>query len=144
MYSNWGYWSSPFCCCCCCLFAQALTAVLNSSQRAEPQNKTYLAGFIARAVAKVSKGRVSFCCSLQWRPWQRNDVVMQDLLTLKMVCPLFDQGAHHPTILVLLQALTALLGEVRLLTLVTPYQLAAFSSVQLYRICGIVLTARLQ
>lgn len=29
------------------------------------------------------------------------------------VAPAFDQGAHHPTILVVLQAMVALIGEVR-------------------------------
>ena len=29
------------------------------------------------------------------------------------VAPTFDQGAHHPTVLVVLQAMVALIGEVR-------------------------------
>ena len=37
----------------------------------------------------------------------------QDVLTFGVVAPLFDQGAHHPTVLVVLQAITSLLGEVR-------------------------------
>lgn len=65
---------------------QTFTTALNSSQHKGTQSKTYLAGFIARALA-------------------------QDVLTFKMVAPLFDQGAHHPTVLVVLQALTSLLGE---------------------------------
>jgi len=131
---------------------QALTAVLNSSQGAEPQNKTYLAGFIARAVAKVGKGKGegSQCNvtldiatvameTFMIMYWMH---VMQDLLTLKMVCPLFDQGAHHPTVLVLLQALTALLGEVRLLILATPYRLceilvASSGSISFVDLCQI-------
>ena len=35
-------------------------------------------------------------------------------MTLKEVAATFEQGAHHPTILVLLQALLSLIGEVNI------------------------------
>jgi len=38
--------------------------------------------------------------------------ISQDMVSFSEVAPAFDQGAHHPTILVVLQAMVALIGEV--------------------------------
>lgn len=38
--------------------------------------------------------------------------LLKDVVTLREVATTFDQGAHHPTMLVILQALVALMGEV--------------------------------
>ena len=37
---------------------------------------------------------------------------LKGVVTLRKVATMFDQGAHHPTMLVVLQALLALIGEV--------------------------------
>ena len=37
---------------------------------------------------------------------------LKGVVTLREVATMFDQGAHHPTMLVILQALLALIGEV--------------------------------
>lgn len=38
---------------------------------------------------------------------------LKGVVTLREVATIFDQGAHHPTMLVVLQALVALIGEVK-------------------------------
>jgi translation initiation factor 4G len=71
-------------------FTKAFDTVMTSSTNREadvPQCKTYMAGYAARAIAK-------------------------GVVTLREVATMFDQGAHHPTMLVILQALLALIGEV--------------------------------
>ena len=36
----------------------------------------------------------------------------QEMVSFSDIAPTFDQGAHHPTVLVVLQAMAALIGEV--------------------------------
>lgn len=70
-------------------FLQAFNSIMASISDYEsdlPQCKTYIAGFVARAIAK-------------------------NMVTLAEVAPTFSQGAYHPTVLVLLQALSAIVGE---------------------------------
>lgn len=38
---------------------------------------------------------------------------LKGVVTLREVATTFDQGAHHPTMLVVLQALVAIIGEVK-------------------------------
>ncbi|XP_064400666.1 eukaryotic translation initiation factor 4 gamma 2-like isoform X1 [Halichondria panicea] len=70
-------------------FLQAVGKVLSSAGDYEtslPQYKTYLAGFMARAIA-------------------------HDVVEFGAIATTFEHGAHHPTLLVVLQALTTLVGE---------------------------------
>ena len=46
--------------------------------------------------------------------------ISQEMVSFSDVAPTFDQGAHHPTVLVVLQAMVALIGEVRAYLLPCP------------------------
>jgi translation initiation factor 4G len=86
-------------------FTKAFDTVMTSSTNREadvPQCKTYMAGYAARAIAK-------------------------GVVTLREVATMFDQGAHHPTMLVILQALLALIGEEKLYNMFTESKLTVTS-----------------
>ncbi|XP_065911089.1 eukaryotic translation initiation factor 4 gamma 2-like isoform X2 [Dysidea avara] len=87
-------------------FIEALREVLrsiNEYQTVYSQCKAYIAGFVARAIAK-------------------------SMINISDVSPLFVKGQHHPIMLTILQALLILIGEDELVSQFTSsrLQLAAF------------------
>ena len=88
------------------------------SDSESPQSKTYVAGFVARAISKVGLLLGQFQEYVAHRCFKSTIVdcycifTLQEVVSFSDIAPTFDQGAHHPTVLVVLQAMVALIGEV--------------------------------
>ena len=88
------------------------------SDSESPQSKTYVAGFVARAISKVGLLLGQFQEYVAHGCFKSTIVecycifTLQEMVSFSDIAPTFDQGAHHPTVLVVLQAMVALIGEV--------------------------------
>ena len=51
-------------------------------------------------------------------------VCLQEVVDFGRIAQMFNQGAHHPTVLVVLQALTTTIGEVRTCTCIMKMNVA--------------------